>query len=177
MERDKGKSSRTLARYTAAIRSLYRYLLEENKCDDDPTVFITSPKIEQKLPYVVSQKKLIEALAKNTENKILLLRDKAIIEVLYGSGLRVSELIRLSLNDVSSNLGYIRSIGKGNKERIVPVGQQGLLVIEKYTLSSRRILLSRNKKPSINDRNTLFLNNSGKSLSRQGVWLILKKWF
>lgn len=176
IEKENGKSSKTLARYIAAIRGLYGYLLQEDKIIDDPTTFIISPKLEQKLPHVSSQEKLIEAMTNVSDNTILNIRDKAIVEVLYGSGLRVSELITLSLNDVSFHLGYLRCRGKGNKERIVPVGELGLQVIQNYVSSSRQILFLRNQKPTTADRDTLFLNSRGKRLTRQGIWKILKKW-
>lgn len=175
-EKEKGQAARTLARYIATLRGLYGYLLLEDKLTIDPTAFINTPKLEQKLPHVISENRLNEAITKDREHQLLISRDKAIVEVLYGSGLRVSELIRLSLNDVSFNLGYLRCRGKGNKERIVPVGEPGVIVMEDYISSSRQILLARNQKPSTKDRNTLFLNSRGKPLSRQGVWQILKKW-
>lgn len=174
-EKEKGCSTKSMARYSAALKSFFAYLLDEDKIQEDPTVYITLPKLEQKLPKVVSEVNINQALSEPEDHKPILLRDKALIEVLYGSGLRVSELISLSLNDVSFNLGYIRCRGKGSKERIVPLGQAGLVVLEEY-LSSRQLLLSRNLKPSVSDQNTLFLNNRGKKLSRQGVWQILKKW-
>jgi integrase/recombinase XerD len=174
-EKEKGCSAKSMARYSAALKGFFAYLLDEDRIQEDPTVFISLPKLDQKLPKVVSEVNINQALAESEDHNPILLRDKALSEVLYGSGLRVSELISLSLNEDSFNLGYIRCRGKGGKERIVPLGQAGLAVLEEY-LSSRQILLSRNKKPSVDDKNTLFLNNRGKKLSRQGVWQILKKW-
>ncbi len=176
-EKKKGKSARTLARYIAALRGLYGYLLQEDKITVDPTVFVSTPKLEEKLPNVISENKLNEVISKECNHQqVLIQRDKAIIEVLYGSGLRVSELIRLSLNDISFNLGFIRCRGKGNKERIVPLGEPGVKVIEEYVSFSRQILFARNLKPTSLDRAVLFLNSKGRPLSRQGIWLILKKW-
>lgn len=175
-QKEKGQSARSIARYLAAIRGLYGYLLQEDKLAVDPSAFISTPKLDQKLPHVISENKLTEALTKAGDDQVLLKRDKAIVEVLYGSGLRVSELINLSLNDVSFNLGYIRCRGKGNKERIVPVGEPGIIIMEKYVSSARQLLLARNPKPTIEDRNTLFLNARGKRLTRQGIWQILRKW-
>jgi integrase/recombinase XerD len=176
-EKKKGKSARTLARYLAALRSLYGYLLQEDKIAVDPTAFVSTPKLEEKLPNVISENKLNEAISRECNHQeVLILRDKAIIEVLYGSGLRVSELIKLSLNDISFNLGFIRCRGKGNKERIVPLGEPGIKIIEEYVSFSRQILIARNLRPTSLDRNALFLNAKGRPLSRQGVWCILKKW-
>lgn len=175
-EKEKGHSARTLARYTAALRGFFGHLVQEELREEDPTIFLSSPKIGQKLPKVLSESTLKEALEHSGDQNMLFRRDKAIIEVLYGSGLRVTELIGLSLNDISFNLGYIRCRGKGNKERIVPVGEPGLLVIKEYADSERQILLARTIKPTAVTRNTLFLSWRGKPLTRQGVWLILKNW-
>lgn len=174
-EKEQGKSARTIARYLAAIKGFYGYLVQEDKLSQDPTIFISSPKMEQKLPHIISEDELSHALTSPNDQELLHLRDMAIVEVLYGSGLRVSELIKLSLNDVSFQLGYIRCRGKGNKERIVPLGEPGIQVMKEY-LAQRQKFLARNPKPGIEARNTLFLNSSGKPLSRQGVWQILKKW-
>jgi len=175
-EKKQGKSARTLARYTAALRGFYGYLLQEDKRNDDPTVFLAAPKLEQKLPHVLSEINLTRAIDQNDSQNDLSSRDRAIVEVLYGSGLRVSELIGLSLNDISYHLGYIRCRGKGNKERIVPLGEPGILILKAYIDSTRQMLLARNPKPTAEARNILFLNSRGKPLTRQGVWLILKKW-
>ncbi|UWG98698.1 site-specific tyrosine recombinase XerD [Dehalobacter sp. DCM] len=175
-ERKNGQSARTLARYTAALRGLYKYLIEEDKRSDNPTIYLPAPKLEQKLPKVISENNLKQAIERHGEEKQFFRRDRAIVEVLYGSGLRVSELTGLSLNDISYSLGYIRCRGKGNKERIVPLGDPGIRVLKDYTENTRFLLLDRNPKPGAEDKNTLFLNSRGKPLSRQGVWQILKNW-
>ncbi|NLI93570.1 MAG: site-specific tyrosine recombinase XerD [Peptococcaceae bacterium] len=175
-EKEKGHSSRSLARYSAAIKGFYSYLLRENIIREDPTAFMTIPKVEQKLPHVVAETNLNEALSGSKPDTLLKRRDQAMIEVLYGSGLRVSELIALGVNDLSFDLGYIRCRGKGNKERIVPIGEQALTLLKDYITLARTQLLIRNQKPAVSDKNTLFLNSAGKKLSRQGVWKILKGW-
>jgi len=180
-EKGRGISAKTLARYCAALRGLYGYLRQEDKITEDPTTYIVVPKLEQKLPEVLSENVLNNALSQAVQpskgrNGFLESRDKAIIEILYGSGLRVSELTGLSLNDISLDLGYIRCRGKGNKERLVPLGEPGVQVIRNYLRNTRNILLQRNKKITAEIKNTLFLNASGKPLSRQGVWKILRKW-
>ncbi len=180
-EKRKGLSARTLARYCAAIRGLFGYLVKEDKISEDPTTYIIAPKLEQKLPAIFPESKLNEVLSRsgkqgNGKQGLLDLRDRAIVEILYGSGLRVSETIGLSLNDISFDLGYIRCRGKGNKERIVPVGELGISVIRDYVSFVRQVLLGRNKKITAENSNILLLNSAGKPLSRQGVWKILKKW-
>lgn len=196
-QKDQGYSAKTIARYTAAIRGLYAFLVREDKRKDDPTEYISAPKAEQKLPGVLSQRQIKQLIKEQKgpggnrkrpgfkggkANKDrpelkdgLELRDKAIIEILYGSGLRVSELCCLSLNDISLSMGYIRCRGKGNKERVVPLGEPGIQVLQGYINSLRNELLARNPKPKAEDNKTLFLNYRGKPLSRQGIWGILKK--
>ena len=183
-QKEKGISARSLARYCATFRGFYGYLVGQNMIDQDPTIFLTAPKLEQKLPTFCSEVGLNQALSRNIRRSatyeevtdLLVLRDKAIVEVLYGSGLRVSELLNLSLNDISFDLGYICCRGKGNKERIVPIGEPGIAVIKDYILKARKILLKRNKKATAVTSNILFLNVNGKQLTRQGVWQIVKKW-
>jgi len=175
-EKNKGKSSASLARYLAAIRSFYGFLLREDKLSNDPTVFIATPKLEQKLPQFLTQEILNEVLNSKNENEILDIRNQAILEVLYGCGLRVSELINLSINDISFDLGYIRCKGKGNKERIVPLGELAIQAIQKYLALARPYLLSKKNELSTKNKDILFLNAHGKKLTRQGIWLILKNW-
>lgn len=173
--KEKGYSSRTIARYTAALRGLFAYLVSEGKRDDDPSIYLNAPKLEQTLPGVLSERTMKKIMV-SRDKSLLALRDKAIIEVLYASGLRVSELTSLSLNDISLDIGYIRCRGKGNKERIVPLGEPAVTALNDYLDSARPLLLLRNSKPKAGDKNALFLNARGRPLSRQGVWLILKNW-
>jgi len=175
-EKEKGRSARTIARYLAAIKGLYAFLLREDKIELDPTIFLNTPRLDQKLPGVIAEKTLLDIMGKDKDCELLGKRDRAIVEILYGSGLRVSELISLSLNDISFELGYIRCRGKGNKERIVPVGEPAIQILEEYLSSTRPILLARNPKPSAIVKNAMFLNSRGQLLSRQGIWQILKKW-
>lgn len=175
-QKDKGYSAKTLARYTSALRGMFIFLGQEDIRLDDPTLYLAAPRTEQTLPGVLSESTLITALEQAQTKSVLVMRDKALIEVLYGGGFRVSELTCLNLNDISFEFGYIRCKGKGNKERIVPLGQPALKSVQEYLSYSRLHLLAQNKKPRVADRNTLFLNSRGKPLSRQGVWLILKKW-
>ena len=175
-QKELGHSVKTLARYTAALRGFYGYLVHEDIISDDPTIYLSTPRMEQTLPKVIAEDIITEAMTKETGSKHLNIRDTAITEILYGCGLRVSELVNLSLNDISFDLGYLRCKGKGEKERIVPVGEHGLKALGEYINRSRQILLAKNIKQRVGDRNTLFLNSRGKPLTRQAVWLILKKW-
>lgn len=171
-----GHSSKSVARYTATLRGFFGFLVQEDKRPDNPTIYLNSPKTEQNLPNVLAEKIINEVMTRDSDQSPLTVRDKAIIEILYGCGLRVSELIKVSLNDISFELGYLRCKGKGDKERIVPVGEPALAVLGEYINRSRQMILAQNKKPRAEDRNTLFLNSRGRPLSRQAIWQILKKW-
>lgn len=174
--KEMGHSSKSVARYTAALRGFYSFLLQEEKRSDDPTIYLNPPKMEQSLPDILAENVIIDSMTGGKNQSPLAIRDRAIIEILYGCGLRVSEVIKVSLNDISFELGYLRCKGKGDKERIVPVGEPALAILGEYINKSRQMILAQNKKPRAEDRNTLFLNSRGKPLSRQGIWQILKKW-
>ncbi|WP_409297967.1 site-specific tyrosine recombinase XerD [Peribacillus sp. SCS-26] len=164
-----GKSSKTLARHVASIRSFHQFLLREKVSGHDPSVHIESPQLERSLPKVLSMEE-VEALLEAPEtNSPLGLRDKAMLEVLYATGMRVSELISLELTDVHTDMGFVRCVGKGSKERIIPIGQAALSAIEDYLNKGRDVLMKKNR----ND--FLFLNHHGNRLTRQGYWKILKK--
>ncbi|PLT28264.1 site-specific tyrosine recombinase XerD [Peribacillus deserti] len=165
-----GKSSKTLARHIASIRSFHQFLLREKAADHDPSVHIESPQAERSLPKVLSMEEVEALLAAPKTDNPLGLRDKAMLEVLYATGMRVSELISLELTDVHTNMGFVRCVGKGNKERIIPIGQAALQAIDDYLNKGRHLLV---KKKNKND--SLFLNHHGSKLTRQGYWKILKK--
>lgn len=183
-EKQQGRSARTLARYLATMRGLFSFLLSERVRADDPTEYLSAPKLEQNLPYVLSEQvmdKLLDStppeiirendIETGNENKSLALelRDQAILEVLYSCGLRVSELTGLSLKDLTLETGYLRCRGKGDKERIVPLGEPAEQALQNYLHEARGHLLGRQTSE------LLFLNSHGGELSRQGVWEILKK--
>lgn len=187
-EKNQGRSARTIARFLATLRGLFAFLLAEDLREDDPTEYLSSPKLEQNLPHVLSEgalDKLLsepksstqsmpqnnEAVSKKNESDVFfVMRNIAIIEVLYGCGLRVSELVDLKVQDVVFETRTIRCRGKGNKERIVPTGECALEALGNYLEGSRSHLAGKNK------TDILFLNARGKGLTRQGVWDILKKW-
>jgi integrase/recombinase XerD len=166
---EKGKSSKTIARHIASIRSFHQFLLREKVTSQDPTVHIDRPKQEQKLPHIMSVEEVQALLETPDANNAFGIRDKAMLELLYATGIRVSELISLNLSDVHLTMGFVRCIGKGNKERIIPVGKMAQRAIEVYIEESRGLL---KKKKTID---ALFLNHHGNRLTRQGFWKILKK--
>ncbi|MEK3797630.1 site-specific tyrosine recombinase XerD [Peribacillus sp. FSL H8-0477] len=167
--KDQGKSPKTLARHIASLRSFHQFLIREKITDQDPTIHIESPKQERSLPKVLSMEEveaLLEAPKLTNEYGY---RDKAMLELLYATGMRVSELINLDMSDIHATMGFVRCIGKGNKERIIPIGHTALEAIEEYLLNGRV------KLQSVHKTDSLFLNHHGNRLTRQGFWKILKK--
>jgi integrase/recombinase XerD len=166
-ERELDKSSKSMSRYISSIRSFHQFLFRERKVDIDFTENIETPKIERNLPKVLSVDEVDLLLNSLNENSPIDLRDKAMVEVLYATGLRVSELISLDLDSINLTMGFIRCIGKGGKERIVPLGRIAKASVENYLISGRPVLLKKS------NSNAMFLNQRGKRLTRQGFWKIL----
>ena len=168
--KDTGKSSKTIARHISSIRSFHQFLLREKRLDHDPTVHIDLPKQEKTLPKVLNLEEVEALLSAPSKGDAFSLRDKAMLEVLYATGLRVSELIGLNVGDVHTMLGFVRCIGKGNKERIVPLGSKAKEALEAYIEKGRPKLIK-----DKNRSEALFLNHHGNRLTRQGFWKILKQ--
>lgn len=167
--KEKGKAPRSIARGTATLRGFFAFLVDEGKRNDNPSTYLETPKLNQPLPKVLSEVTM-DKLLQVGEQSVLALRDLAMLEVLYSSGLRVSELIGLRLSDVSLDVGYVRCIGKGSKERIIPLGEPAIMAIELYLNGLRKRLCGKLKS------DILFLNAHGRPLTRQGMVYILKKW-
>lgn len=165
-----GMAARTVARVTAALRGFFAFLEAEGLRADDPTPYLTSPKLNEVIPRVLSEKTMDKLLTDKLEAGELAVRDRAIMEVFYSSGLRVSELTTVRINDIELELGYVKCRGKGGKERIVPLGEEAVSALRRY-LGKARPLLTKGRSVE-----TLFLNAHGRALTRQGVWLILKNW-
>lgn len=168
--KDTGKSSKTLARHIASIRAFHHFLLREKAVDHDPTVHIESPQHERSLPKVLSMEEVETLLDSPTLTDHFGYRDKAMLEMLYATGIRVSELIGLKIADVHLTMGFVRCMGKGSKERIIPIGKTASDAIEQYLEKGRPELVSKKHRDE-----SLFLNHHGKGLSRQGFWKILKR--
>ena len=157
------------ARILSGLKSFYRYLISEGITEIDPTILISSPTLGRHLPEVLSYEeiqKMIDSIDLSQPNGH---RNKAMIEVLYGCGLRVSELTNLQISDIFKDDGFLRIIGKGNKERLVPIGDNSLRILFQY-IDGARVHI--NVKPKFTD--TVFLNSRGTSLTRQMVFLIVK---
>jgi integrase/recombinase XerD len=162
--------SRTVARQLVTLRNFFRYAQIQDLIATDPSANLESPKIRRSLPGYLRLEEVERLLTQPDANAALGLRDRAMLEVLYSTGLRVSELVGLRVGDLDSKAGCVRCIGKGDKERIVPVGRKALAMVEKYLEQARPEILRQAK--ALNNA-ALFVNKRGVALSRVGVWKIL----
>ena len=160
----------TIARYIVSIKQFFKYLLIEKIITEDPTINIRTPKLNVSLPDILSLQEIVELLESPDDSTNIGQRDSTMLEVLYGTGIRVSELINLELNGLNFDLGYIMVMGKGSKERIVPLGSIALQKVKSYIEYGRNALLK--DKSS----NYLFLNRNGKRMTRQGFWKNLRQY-
>jgi integrase/recombinase XerD len=165
-----GLSSPSISRNLSAIKSFHKFLLMENYTKIDPAAPVESPKLWRKLPVVLDQHEMERLLKQPDVTSFLGIRDRAILEFLYATGVRISELLNLKRSNLLFEVGFVRVWGKGNKERVIPVGEVAVEWVEKYLKESRPHLKSRNS------RDIVFLNARGGRLSRMGVWKILKKY-
>jgi integrase/recombinase XerD len=168
--KDSGKSAKTIARHVASLRAFHQFLLREKVVEQDPTVHIESPQLERNLPKVLSLQEVEILLDSPKLIDQYGFRDKAMLELLYATGIRVSELIGLNMDDIHLTMGFIRCIGKGNKERIIPLGRTASTALEQYLAKGRPKFVSKGHKDE-----AFFLNHHGKRLTRQGFWKILKR--
>jgi integrase/recombinase XerD len=162
--------SRTVARQLVTLRNLFRFAQTQDLISVDPSINLESPKIRRTLPGYLRLEEVERLLEQPDEKTSLGLRDRAMLEVLYSTGLRVSELISLRVSDLDAKVGCVRCIGKGDKERIVPVGRKALGMVEKYLRQARAHLCCKGKSAG---SPVLFVNRRGGALSRVGVWKIL----
>jgi integrase/recombinase XerD len=162
--------SRTVARQLVTLRNFFRFAQVQEMISADPSINLESPKIRRSLPGYLRLEEVERLLEQANVKTLLGLRDRAMLELLYSTGLRVSELIGLRVSDLDAKVGCVRCIGKGDKERIVPVGKKALAIVEKYLRDTRPHLFSKGK--TMNSP-ALFVNRRGVPLSRVGVWKIL----
>lgn len=165
--KDAGKSSSTMTRHVSSIRSFHQFLIREQLVTHDASLHIETPRKERKLPDILSTAE-VERLLDIKEDSILAVRNKAMLELLYATGLRVTELVTLKVTDLHLTMGFVQCFGKGSKERIVPLGDLAAEAIGKYLESSRGKLVKQMTETA------LFVNQHGRPLSRQGFWKILK---
>jgi len=167
---DQGKATATIARRLAALKAFYQYLVRERLLQEDPTRNLESPKLERRLPRVLTVAEVEEILRQPDPAQPAGLRDRAMLELLYATGIRVSELVSLNLGDVNLEQGYLRCLGKGSKERLVPIGSFALKSLETYLAQARPRLLRDTREQC------LFVNHHGHRLTRQGFWKIVKRY-
>lgn len=166
---DLGISSSSQARILSGLKSFYRYLLQEKICEEDPTLLVGFPSIGRHIPEVLSYEEIVKMLEVVDLSQQFGHRNKAIIEVMYGCGLRVSEVISLNISDIYVKDEFVRIIGKGDKERLVPIGKKTLKELMLYTRGER---LHQDIKPKFSDK--VFISARGTSLTRQSVFLLVK---
>ena len=160
--------SKSVARHLVSLRNFFRFAQVQELILEDPSVNLESPKIRRTLPGYLRLEEVERLLAQPDAKTPFGLRDRAMLEVLYSAGLRVSELVGLSVSDLDTKVGCVRCIGKGDKERIVPIGKKALGMVEKYLRDARPKMIGK-----FAGSPTLFVNRRGKALSRVGVWKIL----
>lgn len=169
-EKKHGLSSRSCARALSCIKTFYRFLVQDGVLKKNPIVDVETPRLEKRLPGVLNIDEVASLIAAPDIDTALGLRDRALFELLYATGLRVSELMSLTINSVNVEAGFLIVMGKGSKERVIPVGEEALKWVLRYLLEARqRILRNRTSKH-------LFTNRSGVRLTRQGFWKIVKKY-
>ena len=168
--KDTTKTSRTVARHISSIRSFHQFLIRERVVDQDPTVHLEMPQMEKKLPSILSIEEVDALIQAPVTSKASGIRDQAMLELLYASGMRVSECINLNVEDVHLTMGFVRCIGKGGKERIIPLGNAALKACRTYLENARNELVKTDAKTD-----ALFINQRGKRLTRQGFWKLLKQ--
>ena len=165
----KGRATSTISRNLASIRSFYQYISKNKIIDQDPTSELESPKVEKKLPQILSTKEVELLLEQPKCTDLKGFRDKAMLELLYATGIRVTELISLDLIDINLELGFIKCT-KGTRERMIPLGSMAIAAIHDYLNKSRGLLIQKS------DEKSLFVNINGKRLTRQGFWKIIKQY-
>ncbi|MFA5429988.1 MAG: site-specific tyrosine recombinase XerD [Candidatus Omnitrophota bacterium] len=169
-QKARGISSNSIARRLAAIRMFYRFLVRERVLKDDPSGLVDTPKLWKKIPDTLSVGEVEALLAQPDLRRARGIRDRAILETLYATGMRVSEAVDLKTGSVNMDVGFLRCIGKGNKERVVPLGGKAVESIRLYLEKSRRKMLGKKQSDYI------FVSRLGRRLSRQSVWKMIKSY-
>jgi integrase/recombinase XerD len=160
---------RSAARYTSALKRFYRYLLRENLIAADPTLNLDTPKLPRALPKTLTEADVEHLLDSADVNSPLGLRDRAMLETLYATGLRVSELVGLKLTAVNLNDGVLRVTGKGNKDRLVPLGEEAVQWLKRYLVDARPLLLETQLSDAV------FVTARGGGMTRQAFWYLIKR--
>lgn len=161
---------RSISRLIASLRRFYRYLLRENKISLDPSLQIQSPKLPRSLPHSLGEDKVLALLQAPDDNLPMGLRDRAMLELLYACGLRVSELVGIKATEVSVNDGVVRVTGKGRKTRLVPMGEEAADWIARYLREARSAILQQRLSDA------LFVTSRGEGMTRQAFWYLIKRY-
>ncbi|WP_232696231.1 site-specific tyrosine recombinase XerD [Brevibacillus daliensis] len=169
MLQEKGRATSTLSRNLASIRAFYQFLVRDRYLNNDPSIHLETPKIEKRLPKVLSVEQVERLLDGPQGTSPNSYRDKAMLELLYATGIRVSELVSLQFGDINLEMGFLKCMGKGSKERIIPLGSIAITAIRTYLEKGRPHLVKAGTDQA------LFLNHLGKQITRQGFWKIIKK--
>ncbi len=165
--RTKNYAKRTVARKLASLRSLFRFLYREGLIKKNPITAISTPKLDKKLPIFLDVDKVAKLLQSPPDDNVAGLRDRALLETLYSTGIRVSELVGLDVDDVDFISGVIKVLGKGKKERIVPIGEPALKAVRKY--------IDKRQEEKVRDKDAIFLNKSGRRLTDRSVRRVINK--
>jgi len=169
-EKDRGIAANSIARRLAAIRMFHRFLSRERILKSDPSNLIDSPKLWKKIPDTLSLNEVESLIAQPDIRSKQGTRDRAILETLYATGMRVSEAVNLKKDNVNLDIGFLRCIGKGNKERVIPLGKKAIASIKKYLEASRPAFLKKK------ECEFLFISRLGGKISRQSFWKLVKRY-
>ncbi len=168
---DAGLSGSSLARNFSALRGWHQFLVLNGWAQNDPTEILETPRLKRSLPAVLSVEEIFGIMDQPDVESALGIRDRAMLEMLYGCGLRISELLNLKMNAVYPDDALVRILGKGGKERFVPIGEEALHWLKIYLGRVRPVMAA-----GVGSRNVIFLNNRGRPLTRMGFWKILRKY-
>ncbi len=168
--RSRGLSPRSTARALSTLKGFHKFLLQEQAVKENPLRRLRSPRVTPRLPSVLTAGEVEGLLRQPNPSDARGIRDRAMLELMYAAGLRVSELIHLTVNDVNLEVGYVRTRGKGSRERIVPIGKAAGQALKGYLEGPRRLSPFRSSQP------TLFVGTRGRGITRQGFWKILKRY-
>jgi integrase/recombinase XerD len=170
-----GLDSHTVSRHLVSLRNLFRFALAEEVVADDPTLNLESPKVRKSLPTYLRMEEVDRLLALPDTSTPQGATDRAIMELLYSTGMRVSELVGLRVSDLDMRMGCLRCIGKGDKERLVPVGRKAVEAVQKYLETARPALLER-RRPGEPSTQQLFLGRRGRGITRINVWQTMARY-
>lgn len=169
-QKDKGISPTSISRRLAALRMFHRFLVRERIVSHDPTDLVDSPKLYKKIPETLTLAEVEALLSQPNVKELQGARDKAVLETLYATGMRVSEVANLKSDNVNMEIGFLRCVGKGNKERVIPLGKKAVVSMQRYMASARPKFLKGKA------CEYLFLSRFGKKISRQSLWKIIKRY-